>query len=87
MNDMPIVRLEIETLRHTILHAFNTHLDEIGELVKIEVEKICTEEYLKEEVKRQVGKVIPEIISMAINDYEVKSKLSNNIRELILKDK
>ena len=40
MAEMPIVRLTIESMSHTILHHLGTHHEEISEAVEAEIEKV-----------------------------------------------
>lgn len=62
MNSIPVVRLEVEYMKHSILHAFADYQVQVDEQVKRAVDAACTPDNLQRilnaEVKQEIERAI-----------------------------
>ena len=65
-NSIPVVRLEVEYMKHTILHAFTEHSLKVDEDVKRAVDHFCRPENIQAIVKGAVDSVLKEAINSEI---------------------
>ena len=61
---IPVVRLEVEYMKHAILHAFTEHTMKVDEDVKRAVEYFCR----PENIQAIVGKAVNDVLKSAIED-------------------
>ncbi len=77
--NMPIIRVEIETLRERIGHAMMVHEKELNELVAAQLESALSEEALTRQIATEVTKAVDAVIKDMANSWA----LQNAIREAI----
>ena len=61
---IPVVRLEVEYMKHAILQAFTEHTLKVDADVKAAVERFCRPENIQE----IVGKAVDDTLKAVIND-------------------
>ena len=61
-NYMPIVRLEVESMRLSILHAFSNQMLQMDDNLKIAVDNFCTPENIQRIMNGEVERVMREVI-------------------------
>ena len=71
MNEMPVLKLELNSLKHTIQMTMSNQMDEITKYIQEATDKYCTEENLQEMIDQQVKESI---------DYTVKQVIENHYR-------
>lgn len=73
MNDralsVPVVRLEIEYMKHAILHAFTEHSARIDEDVRKAVEHFCRPENVKAIIEKAVNDTLKHAIEAEIDNF------------------
>jgi len=66
---MPIIRIELEGIRQTILHSFGGYTDELNRLVEKEVGKACSSGAVEQIVRAEVSKAMKKIVEDSIRRY------------------
>lgn len=77
MHDLPIIRLEIESLKRSISHMMSVSNNELDDLVKQSLERTLNAEWIIEEVDAAVNKVIKESINNLTNNYKLRSVIED----------
>lgn len=83
MNQPLIVKLEVEYMKQSILHAFHQHEVELGGLLESELNKAIKDFDFAAEVRSQVYRLMPELVKDSVrgaiwnvlNDSDVRSEL------------
>jgi len=68
-NSMPILRLELEGMKHAILHAFREMSIATDSMVQEEVEKFCRPENLQHIISSEVSRVVRASIEGEVRDF------------------
>lgn len=66
---IPVVRLEVEYMKHAILHAFTEHTLKVDADVKAAVEHFCRPENVKAIVKSAVDSILKGAIEDEIRNF------------------
>lgn len=66
---VPILRLELAGMKHTIQTALLQHAEGISGQVQAAVDKFCTYENLEAIIKQQVESVVTQTVKSEIDDY------------------
>lgn len=69
MNDMPIVTITLDHMKHTLQHAFAGSLGEIQEIAEQEIEACCSTGHIAELVKQHARDEINRAIQAALSNY------------------
>jgi aspartate/methionine/tyrosine aminotransferase len=83
MENLPIMRFELECLKTNITAAFVDHLDNIENMVKERVANYCTSENIMLHIDKQVKNIINNSIEEEMQYYYKYGKGSGDIREAI----
>lgn len=81
----PVVRLEVEYMKHAILHAFTEHTLKVDADVKRAVEAFCTPENIGAIVERAVNDTLREAINEEIEHFYRYGAGREAIKEAVLK--
>lgn len=68
-HSIPVVRLEVEYMKHAILHAFTEHTLKVDQDVKAAVEHFCRPENVRAIVAQAVDSVLKDAIEGEIRDF------------------
>lgn len=66
---IPVVRLEVEYMKHAILHAFTEHTLKVDADVKRAVEHFCRPENIRSVASAAVDSVLKEVINAEIEKF------------------
>jgi hypothetical protein len=69
MNGIPVIKIELEHMKHSILHAFSQHVADTDSMVKSAVEKFCTPENLQRILDNQVEAVLKAAIQEEVGTF------------------
>jgi hypothetical protein len=69
MLELPTIRLEIEGMRHAILHAFSQHNRDIEEYLQKETEKFVKGYDFQAAVAKSLGPLFDEIVRKAVERH------------------
>ncbi len=69
MGEMPLVRVELERMRMSIVAAMTAHVEEINKQINEKVQEYCTEERLTNVIQQQVQSSIDGAIRSEIESY------------------
>lgn len=91
MNMTPIIRMEIEGMRRSIVHAFMVQQKEIEEAVTEETKRVLEGFDFAGAIRREVAQVLPEIIRATIQESlreamregKIKSQIDFMVRKAI----
>lgn len=85
MNNLttPIVRLEIEGFKHTLVNAFSKHLIGIDDQVRKAVEQVCSPENIDRILLEHVDKYIKQAIEEEMKSFFIKGDGRKFIREKV----
>lgn len=79
---VPIMRLELEGMKHSILHAFSQMSVATDAMVQVEVEKFCQPERLQEIIAQEVGRVLKASIENEVRSFFSYGDGGTYIKEL-----
>lgn len=66
---IPIIRLEIEGMRHAIVAAVGKHLAEMDSDIQVAIENICTPEHVTDIIKKTASAEIDAAIKSEIEQF------------------
>jgi len=69
LNEAPIVRLELEHMKHSILHAFISHSSDMQKAVEASIDRYCSSENLQLEIDKIVASVINSCIQRDVDSF------------------
>lgn len=82
MEGIPIIRIEIEGIKHSLITAIIDHNKDMEQIVKAKLEKICTVEYMEALIEKELRDLIPKVIHDSFNDYSV----IEGFRSMVIKE-
>ena len=80
---MPIIRIEIEQLRHSVNHYMQRHSNDITEIVQKTLEDTLTEEWVKNSIQEAVNKTVQSAIDEMGDNWELKRAVSNALSKAL----
>lgn len=83
----PVVRLELESMRHSILHAFSETQLKTDELVKAVVSRVCTPEYIEQKLQTEVYRALDDAISKEVDRFFRYTSEGQEIVQKAVKEK
>jgi hypothetical protein len=66
---IPIVRLEVDGMKHSILQALSTYATDLSEEIKSAVERFCTPENIQAVIDREVHSVISRVVGEEVDRF------------------
>lgn len=88
---VPIIRLELEGMRQSMLMAFSEHQGVLEQEVRSAVEAYCTPENLSAVIRVEAKRCLDSAVKRAIDDYfsygEGKESVKSAVIEMINKSK
>lgn len=77
MNVGPIIRVEIEGLKSSVLHYMQQHNDDFNAMVKEALEQTLTEDWVKESIQQAVNKTVQNAIDGLADNWQLKNAVSD----------
>ena len=84
MNRMPIIRLELESLKETVVHAVMARDEELQAAVKEELERYLTCDYLAGHIQREVKGMVDEAIKGMCTNWRVQEAVKEAIGDVVV---
>ena len=81
--NIPIVKLELEHMRHSMMNAFMSHSDEMQVLVQEAVDAYCTEEALIKEVRKHATNAVNQSIKEELDKFFLYGEGKEVIRKVL----
>lgn len=81
----PIIRIELESMRHTLQLAISQHLENMDEIIQKEIDRVCTPENVASIVEQAADKEIKAAITNAIHDFYRYGEGREAIKEVVRK--
>ena len=69
MLDLPQIRLEVERMRHSVIHAFSAHTEDVKHAVEQELERAVNEFNFEAAVRRECNRVLNDVIAQTIKKF------------------
>lgn len=69
MTEMPVIRVELEGMRYQVLHALQSHNQQIEELVTAQLDKVIAEFDYASVVREVAARAITNAINKAVTTY------------------
>lgn len=66
---IPIIRIELEGMKHTLMAAMSQHLLEMDDLIQVQVDRVCTPENISSIVYEQAKTQIKNAIDDAVRTF------------------
>lgn len=82
---IPVVRLEVEYMKHAILHAFTAHTLKVDQDVRAAVEHFCRPENIQAIVKKAVDATLKHAIESEIEKFFLYGAGRSAIAEAVKK--
>lgn len=82
---VPVVRLEVEYMKHAILHAFTEHTAKVDADVKAAVEKFCQPGNVARIVQDAVDRVLRDAINAEIEHFYRYGAGRDHLKEAVRK--
>lgn len=79
LNEIPVIKIELQGLRHTVVSMLTTRNDELNDLVIKSIEQQINEDW----VVGRINETVREMLEQAIKDISSNWELKNAIRELV----
>lgn len=87
MSYLPIIRIEVEGMKHSIMHALSTHAEEYEAYIQQELEALDVEAIIRAQVSKTAPRMIEAIIDMAtekaIRDALAQAQFSERMGEIV----
>jgi len=77
MLNMPMLKIEIEGLRYSVIHAFDGHNKDFSEHVADTLEKTLTEEWVKKSVQEAVNECIKTAVKNISGNYQMQRAITD----------
>lgn len=68
-NTSPVLRIELESMRHTLKLAISEHLSSMDEIIQKEIDRVCTSENVASIVAQAADQEIKDTISDAVHYF------------------
>jgi len=82
-DELPIIKLELDRMRYSVVHAFNQRNAELEEIVNEELEKALENFSYAQEIRKVVDNVLQEAIKRAVESFFMFGGGQQVINEMI----
>ena len=86
MNELPILRIELDGVRSNIAHMFNANNNELNEMVKASLDKTLTHAWVAERIDFNVRECIRQAVEGISNNYELRTAISEAIVDQVIRN-
>lgn len=83
MSPVPIIRIEVETMKQVMFHAFQQQLLNLDEQFKLAVENACKPEKIQSILNQAANKYIREAVEEETKHYFLHGNGRKHIAELV----
>lgn len=80
------LNIELDGVKHSVRHLLETHNNEMSKMVKEEVERQITQDWVQDEIRSGVTECIKEVTKSLTNDYRLRDALKTVMIDQLLKD-
>ncbi|MBM5575853.1 hypothetical protein [Deefgea sp. CFH1-16] len=85
MSAMPLIRLEVEGMKHTICVALQQHLLQMDEQIKASVDAICQPDHIAKIIEETASREIKTAIESEVRNFYNYGKGREAIKEAVNK--
>lgn len=85
MESLPIIRLEVEYMKHAICHAFSQHQMQLDEAVKAAVDTFCQPDHINGIVADAVDRTLRDGVQKAVESFFRYGAGGDTIKEQVIK--
>lgn len=82
--NMPIIKIEINDLKHGIMHVLADRNNEINEQIKKTIDETLTEEWILESIKFNVDQAIRKAIDSFSDDHHIRDAIKDCIGQVVV---
>lgn len=82
MQDIPIVRVEFEQMRHSMLTAINQHLDEISQVAEAQLTELLSDQKFLSMVRTQMEMMARNVIAQSV-EQALKREMAKHIDDMV----
>jgi len=90
MNEMPLIRIEVETMKQSIIHAFNKQMLGLDEMFKVALDDACQPEKVQNILTEAANKYIQEALKLETERYflfgEGRKYISEKVKKKLDKE-
>lgn len=83
MENIPVIRLNLEGIRSQITHAFMAHSEELNQMVAAGLEKALSADNLQERINEEVQNAIDDAIKSLSSNYTIRSIVFDIVSEAL----
>lgn len=83
MEEYPLIKLEIESMKHTIIHHFTHYQQDLSRIVRQEIEEVINHFDFRSEVQKAVHEVIRNVIESYFKYGEGNGIIINAVTEAL----
>lgn len=85
MNTMPVIRLEIEGMKHTIMHAMTQYMTQMDSDIQAAVERACKPENISALIEATAREQIAKAVKYEIESFYSYGPGRKAIKEAVIK--
>lgn len=85
MHTIPIIRLEVEHMKHAIISAFNDTALQLDEAIRNAINAYCQPENIQHVVTTEVKRVLDEVIKAEIKDFYQYGEGRKIVKDAVIK--
>jgi len=79
----PVLRFEMEGIKHTVQHMFNEHNNELSRMVTNEIEQQLSQEWLQLEITKNVSTCMEKAVKDVSNNWKLQNAITNLIGDAV----
>lgn len=83
MTEIPRLRIELEGIKATVAHMFAQNQDALLEMISETLERTLNQEWIQEEINREVENCIRKAIADVSNNYNLRSAITNMVADQV----
>ena len=83
--NIPRIRLDVEGLKHSVVHCFNEHSLELGKIVQEELDKVLSKESIQKEIENQVLCCVNQAIKNISQNWTLVNHIETEMANQIVK--
>jgi hypothetical protein len=83
MIEGPIIRVEMEGLRASVMHYMQRHNDDFNEMVQSTLENTLTEEWVRKSIQQAVNKTVQDAIDKLGDNWQLRNAVNEALAKAL----
>lgn len=83
MNVGPIIKIEMEGLKSSVMHYMQQHNDDFNAMVKDTLERTLTEDWVKQSIQEAVNKTVQNAIDRLGDNLQLRDAVSSALSKAL----